>query len=79
MKLPSLETSHNLERVVDNAARGLEHVTRTLVQRASDSDSSSSSSTSSSGTCKAGDTSPKCITPAAVQNTQTLAIILGVV
>ncbi|KXT13516.1 hypothetical protein AC579_4149 [Pseudocercospora musae] len=67
------EQSDSRERAVDNAAYGLWEVTRTLVQR------DSSSSESSSSTCKPGNDSNKCVTPASVQNTQNLAIILGVV
>lgn len=63
----------NLEDFVENAARGLHQVTRTLIERSSDTSSSSSS------TCSAGDTSSKCVTPAAVESSQNLAIILGVV
>lgn len=67
------EQSDSLKRAVDNGAYGLWEVTRTLVQR------DSSSSESSSSTCKPGNDSNKCVTPASVQNTQNLAIILGVV
>ncbi|KAK4496793.1 hypothetical protein PRZ48_012776 [Zasmidium cellare] len=64
----------NIERAVDSAANGLHQITRTLVERSSSDDNDSSGST-----CKAGDDSPKCVTPASVQNTQTIAIVLGVV
>lgn len=68
------EQSASLKRAVDNGVYGLWEVTRTLVQR-----DSSSSSDSSSSTCKPGNDSNKCVTPASIENTQNLAIILGVV
>lgn len=80
MKLPLVQSSlhsskrvENLERIAGNAAH---HITRSLVQR---TPSDSSSGSSSSSTCKPGDDSAKCQTPASVQSSQNLAIILGVV
>ncbi|CAK4033357.1 hypothetical protein AC578_8876 [Lecanosticta acicola] len=71
----SLQAQH-VRRFVDGAAQGVHDITRTLVDRSS---SSSDDTSSSSSSCTAGDTSSKCITPASVESSQNLAIILGVV
>jgi hypothetical protein len=66
----------HIERMVDGAAAGINLATRALVER---NPTPAESSDRSASTCKKGDDSPQCITPASRQNQQTLAIVLGVV
>jgi hypothetical protein len=61
-----------LKRFVHDAASTFHQVTRTIVER-DDTDSASHPKS----TCKPG--TDTCVTPAALQNTQNIAIILGVV
>lgn len=65
-----------MEQLAEGAVAGMHLATRALVER---NPTPAESSTRASSTCKKGDDSPRCITPASRQNQQTLAIVLGVV
>lgn len=65
-----------MELLAEGAAAGVHLATRAIVER---TPTPAESSTRPSTTCKKGDTSAQCITPATRQNQQTIAVVLGVV
>lgn len=65
-----------MEQVVEGAAAGIHLATRALLER---NPTPAGSSSDPSTTCEKGNTSPQCVTPAAKQSQQNLAVILGVV